>query len=943
MEGSRAEEYPLGMRKRLLLFFLLALAGVLNLSAQNKREQTDSLVRLMSGQDAMLVERNGVNYRRVTGPARFLHNNTYLICDTAYWRVDQQLIEAIGHVKILQDQTVLTGDNLTYYIDRDLAEFRGTLVQLEDKDHNMLRTRHLDYNTRDSVAVFQSGGAMKDKDGQIIESQTGTYDAKIKLFTFSDNVNMFTDSIFVKTTRLTYDTDRSFATFGRRTDAWKEDDMLSSDSGWYDRARELFFFTDRVHGMTRDQEVWTDSLYFWRNTSNVEMSGNGQLTDTTRSVFALAGYMFYEDSLSRITLTRDPAVIGLTEGKNSQTDTVWFGSDRMVYQTYPMCDVPDATTAAARQRLDDLASDAVMTYRRKAAEEAEKARQEALKNDPNNPDNPNNPANRGNAAAAAAADKEAVPPPEKDESASTDQKLPPADNAAPVLPDSTGTALPDTTGLALPDSLGMALPDTTGLALPDSSALEPVDSTRIAFLTATGRVKVFRHDIQMACDSLEYSDLDSLVRMYKEPIVWNEGNRQYAADSLYAVIKNRAMEKASLMSNAFIIIEEEPERCYDQIRSTEMLAYFDSTGALQRFDALGEANAIFYLKEDSTFATVNKSQAKMLYAQFRDGDIDRVYYFDQAKNDAYPLAQLKTEDRTLKGFNWQPDLRPTGPQDITELTLRPSERGTYAARPRATFKETDTYYPGYMSGVYKKIRENEAAKERRAREKAERDRFLQDSLALAQQLAADSLAMRDSLSVSPSDPLPSVMDSLTVAPVDSLKAPADSLGAVADSSASAPVLDAKALKKAQKEAARAEREAARAARIARREQRWAELDSLDAAKAKLKAEKKAEKERQKKLKAIRAAEKQARKDQAKLERYLRKYEKKKAREDARKAAKEGLPAKAPDVPDQPKLPDPSATDPSTVNPSVTDPTGSYVVETVTPPTEENVTEKEETP
>lgn len=915
------------MRKRLLLFFLLALAGVLNLSAQNKREQTDSLVRLMSGQDAMLVERNGVNYRRVTGPARFLHNNTYLICDTAYWRVDQQLIEAIGHVKILQDQTVLTGDNLTYYIDRDLAEFRGTLVQLEDKDHNMLRTRHLDYNTRDSVAVFQSGGAMKDKDGQIIESQTGTYDAKIKLFTFSDNVNMFTDSIFVKTTRLTYDTDRSFATFGRRTDAWKEDDMLSSDSGWYDRARELFFFTDRVHGMTRDQEVWTDSLYFWRNTSNVEMSGNGQLTDTTRSVFALAGYMFYEDSLSRITLTRDPAVIGLTEGKNSQTDTVWFGSDRMVYQTYPMCDVPDATTAAARQRLDDLASDAVMTYRRKAAEEAEKARQEALKNDPNNP------ANRGNATAAAA-DKEAVPPPEKDESASPDQKLPPVDNAAPVLPDSTGRALPDTTGLALPDSvgtalpdsLGMALPDTTGLALPDSTALEPVDSTRIAFLTATGRVKVFRHDIQMACDSLEYSDLDSLVRMYKEPIVWNEGNRQYAADSLYAVIKNRAMEKASLMSNAFIIIEEEPERCYDQIRSTEMLAYFDSTGALQRFDALGEANAIFYLKEDSTFATVNKSQAKMLYAQFRDGDIDRVYYFDQAKNDAYPLAQLKTEDRTLKGFNWQPDLRPTGPQDITELTLRPSERGTYAARPRATFKETDTYYPGYMSGVYKKIRENEAAKERRAREKAERDRFLQDSLALAQQLAADSLAMRDSLSVSPSDSLPSVTDSLTVAPVDSLKAPADSLGAVADSSASAPVLDAKALKKAQKEAARAEREAARAARIARREQRWAELDSLDAAKAKLKAEKKAEKERQKKLKAIRAAEKQARKDQAKLERYLRKYEKKKAREDARKAAKEGLPAKQPDVTDLPKPPE---ADPA--------------LNAAPPSTEESAVEKEETP
>ena len=933
------------MRKKLFLFFLLALTGIFNLSAQINTERTDSLVRLMSAQKMELVERNGSNYRKVTGPARFLHNNTFLICDTAYWHVDRQEIEAIGNVRILQEQTVLTGDNLTYYIDRDLAEFRGTLVQLEDKDHNMLRTRFLDYNTRDSVAVFQNGASMKDKDGQIIESQTGTYDAKVKLFTFTDQVNMFTDSIFVKTSRLTYDTDRSFATFGVATDAWKDDDMLSSDAGWYDRTRELFFFRNRVHGMTPDQEVWTDSLFFWRNSRNVEMSGPSQLTDTTRSVFALAGHMFYEDSLARMTLTRDPAVIGLTGEKDAPKDTVWFGSDKMVYQTFPMCDIAEETVTVSQKRLEDLASDAVMTYRKKVAEEAEKARQAALENDPNNPNNPNNPGINGApaAAAATAADRNADETP-RDPAKVTPVDLPPVDTLAGSPTDTTNLALADTLMNMPVDTTAMSPVDTAALALADTTVLAPLDSTKKAFLTATGNVKLFRKDVQIACDSLEYSDLDSLVRLYKEPIVWNEGNRQYSADSLYAVIKNRAMEKASLMSNAFIIIEEEPDRCYDQIRSTEMLAYFDSTGALRRFDALGEANAVFYLKEDSTFATVNKSQAKILYAQFKDGEIDRVYYFDTAKNDAYPLAQLKNEDRTLKGFNWQPDLRPNGPQDITELTLRPSERNTYAARPRATFKETDRYYPGYMSGVYKKIQENEEAKARRERERAERERFVQDSLDYVRKLAADSLALRDSLNVSLPDTVKTLSDSLSAVVADSLAAGADSVSVAVDSVA-APVvqLDPKAQKKAEREAAKAAREAARAAKIEARERRWAQLDSLDAVKAKLKADKKAEKERQKKLKALRAAEKQARKDQAKLEKYLRKYEKKKAKEDARKAAKEGLPAKAPDVPDQPKLPDLSATDPSTINPSVTDPTDASVVEAVTPPTEENVTEKEETP
>ena len=79
------------------------------------------------------------SYRKVTGPARFLHNGTYLLCDTALWNVESNIIDAWGHVSILQEETVLTSDNLQYLIDEDLAQFRGTLVQLEDKDHNTLR------------------------------------------------------------------------------------------------------------------------------------------------------------------------------------------------------------------------------------------------------------------------------------------------------------------------------------------------------------------------------------------------------------------------------------------------------------------------------------------------------------------------------------------------------------------------------------------------------------------------------------------------------------------------------------------------------------------------------------------------------------------------------------------------------------------------------------
>ena len=824
------------------------------LSAQEKGSQVDSLVRLLSAQSMELIEKDGVDYRKVTGPARFLHNDTFLICDTALWNVRTNEIFAISNVKILQDQTVLTGDKLTYYVDRDLAEFRGSLVQLEDKDHNVLRTEFLDYNTRDSVAIFFNGGSMKDAEGQVIESRTGTYDSKAKTFTFSDNVNMFTDSVFVKTTNLVYDSARNKASFGFGTDAWSEDNMLSSNAGWYDRNREIFLFRLDVHGMSDTQEGWADSLFYYRPTGDIELLGNAQVTDTTRDMSAVAGRMLYTDSLSRLVMTREPAVIGVVKSETAPPDSVYFGADSIVAQSLMMFQIEDAVKSAAKSRLEDLSVDAVQNYRQKAAKEAAEAAAKAAENDPNRP--------KGGKKGGADKVEGDVKAPKV---GAVDKGIDPNTEAAgqdskPAGTDSLTTG-PDSLAVGL-DSLASA---TDSLAVQKDSIPEPLDSTKISFITAVKNVKLYKSDIQIACDSLAYNDLDSLVRMYERPIVWNESNRQYSADSLFAVLKNQSLQKASLMSNAFIAIKEDT-LCYDQIRATEMLAYFDTTGALSRFDAMGDANAIFYLQEDSVYATVNKSEAKMLSAYFKNGDIDRVYYFESAKNDGYPVAQMTSEERVLKGFSWQPELRPSGRQDVTPYSIRPSERSRYAARPRASFEYTDKFYPGYMPGVMKEIERGRLAKADAKARKKEAARVMPADTASVQ--SPDSLA-----NVPPKDSLNAAVPAVA----DSTKAATDSLSMSSDSSSvNAAVLDAAALKKAQRDSLRAAKDAAR-------EAKWARLDSLDAAKAKLAADKKAAKLRAKKLKQLKAIKAREAKENARLEKYKAVFAKKKEKED-RKAA-----------------------------------------------------------
>ena len=858
------------MNKIKLIYIVLALLAGIPVLAQEKESQ-DSLVVLLSSKSAQVVDVDGARYRKVVGPARFLHNDTYLLCDTAYWNVETKVIDAWGNVSILQEETVLTSDKLTYLVDQDLAQFRGSVVQLTDKDHNTLRTRHLDYNTKDSVAIFKNGASMRDKDGQIIESINGIYDSKAKMFTFQDNVNMFTDSIFVKTTELIYESEKDLATFASATDVWKEENMLSSSRGWYNKGREIFFFTDNVHLMSEDQEGWCDSLYFKRETSDIEMLGNAQVTDTTRNVFALAGRIEYLDTLSKTTLTRKPAVISQTEEEDGSVDTVYLGAEKLVYFTVPMFKVDSLAAVNAQKRLSDLNVDPVGEYRKKAAEEAARAADESAMNDPNL-------AAKKAAEERRKAEEAARALREKKAKEATADSL-----AANRIAVSDSLAVGDS--LAVSDSLAL----DSDLALADSVAVvPPVDSTRIGFLEAIKNVRIFKKNMQVVCDSLLYTDLDSLARLFKDPVIWQEETRQYAADSITLVVNGGTMQKASLMSEAFVTLQQD-ETHYNQIRGTEMLAFFGDKSALERFDVLGGASALFYIEENDVLATVNKTDSKMLSATFKDGQIERIYYYDQPKNDAFPKVQLTNDERTLKGFSWQPDRRPKDRNAVTPLSLRPSERNAYAARPRARFKQTDIYFPGYIADINRQIEVRDSLKrvrqielrraEEMALEKARLDSLsLKDSLMRADSLfRVDSLARVDSLKLANKRLADSLkVDKNPIVTSDSLKTEAKVL----------TPQEQKAALKAEKEKARQEakaaREAARKKKQEEREKRWAELDKRDEMKAAAKEEKRKEKERKRKRKALEAAAREAEKDAQLLEEYVEKYRKQKESKERKK-------------------------------------------------------------
>lgn len=843
--------------------------------AARTQEDEENLVYLLKAKSLEQYQAFGEQHRKALG-ATFLHNGMYLISDTADWNVDTKLILAKGHVKVIQGDTRLTSEKLTYVIDEDLALFSGVLVQLENKQKNLLRTQHLEYNTRDSVAVFSKGASMRDEDGQIIESIDGTYDSKTEFFTFSGNVNMFTDSVFVKTQALEYDSRIARADFVEPIDFWNGDNMLSARGGWYARDSQVFFFTDDVHGLSPEREGWADTMYVYRETGELLLRGNAQLRDTVRGVTSFADHILFCDSTATVTMRRNVAA-AIVQEEDASRDTAYVGADLMVYHTIRRDSIPAYLISKAETRLAEIGMDAVQEYRAQAAKAAAEA------------------------AAKAAEEKEQR---EHGYSQSMQKggKDKPEVAAPPVEPPSSPDAAPEAPA-APADSLGA----------PVDSLPPPIDSTKIGFLYAAGDVRIFRKDLQVRCDSLDYTDLDSIARFYGTPYFWNDGNRQYTADSVYVLIRNGRLDKANLLSEAFIITQEDT-MLFNQIKGAEVMAYFDTTSTLRRFDALGGAVALFYLEEDGQIATVNKVQSKMLSATLRKGELERVHYFESPKNDAFPLAQMPQEDKRMKGFNWAPERRPKGKQDITTREANASERSVYSSRPRPDFKQTKFYFPGYMEGIMEDIELRKQGIVPPPREKPDKSLPGKEKKKKGKKDKEETSAVPAPAPVPVPAPDPAVPADTTAAPADTLTAPEDTLmpppvarpappdtlvappdttvKAPADTLLPPPPPDAKQLERERREQARREREQkaqerrdaqdlAIALRIAERDAKWARLDSLDAVKKALKEQKKLEKKRKRTLKQVLRRDREEEKDRRRLEKYIAQYERKKEKDESK--------------------------------------------------------------
>jgi lipopolysaccharide export system protein LptA len=173
--------------------------------------------------------------------------------------------------------------------------------------------------------------------------------------------------------------------------------------------------------------------------------------------------------------------------------------------------------------------------------------------------------------------------------------------------------------------------------------------------------RIFSKDLQAKCDSLSYSFQDSVIRLYRDPVIWSEEN-QLTSDSMAVFTKNRQTDKLELYNSAFVASQVDTIR-FNQIKGRSLTGYFKDN-ELYKINIQGNGESIYYLLDDDKIAGIDQAKCANIEVWLVDGKISEIFQNQNPEGFTDPPETIKAKEIRLKGFNWFDSLRPKKKEDI---------------------------------------------------------------------------------------------------------------------------------------------------------------------------------------------------------------------------------------------------------------------------------------
>lgn len=181
-------------------------------------------------------------------------------------------------------------------------------------------------------------------------------------------------------------------------------------------------------------------------------------------------------------------------------------------------------------------------------------------------------------------------------------------------------------------------------------------------------VRFYKQDLQGKCDSLTYSENDSLMRLFGRPVLWNKEN-QLLGDSVYIQLANNELQTLYLKANAFIASEVDSVH-YNQIKGKDITGYFIES-ALRKVNVKGNGQSVYYAADEKgRYIGINKAECSDMIIHIDSAEVQSITFLKKPDAELIPLEKAKEKELMLKNFRWYGMLRPKRKEDIF---LRPAE------------------------------------------------------------------------------------------------------------------------------------------------------------------------------------------------------------------------------------------------------------------------------
>jgi lipopolysaccharide export system protein LptA len=182
------------------------------------------------------------------------------------------------------------------------------------------------------------------------------------------------------------------------------------------------------------------------------------------------------------------------------------------------------------------------------------------------------------------------------------------------------------------------------------------DSSRgIHWLDAYYHTRFAMRGMQGRCDSLHYERVDSIMTLYRDPVLWADEN-QMTGDTIRIWMKNQQIDSLRIYTNGFMA-SREGDAHFNQLQAKQFYGKFRDNNLVWLYGE-GNAESIFFERQGNTLKSMNQSLSRAVVIRLKNNKPTKISIISNVDGDVYPIQNVFYERNQLKRFSWRESIRP---------------------------------------------------------------------------------------------------------------------------------------------------------------------------------------------------------------------------------------------------------------------------------------------